>query len=68
MYQERNPGIRYEYSIPKGVSQQVDPDSYSWIYDEYTQCSAPCGGGKKNIKTVGWGSWGLDMVVGVVGD
>ncbi|XP_069673465.1 papilin isoform X4 [Periplaneta americana] len=45
LYQETNPGVQYEYSIPKGVSQQTDPDSYAWIAEDFTQCSATCGGG-----------------------
>ncbi|XP_071454258.1 papilin isoform X2 [Hetaerina americana] len=45
LYQETNPGVQYEYSIPKGVSQQTDPDSYIWVAGEFTPCSATCGGG-----------------------
>ncbi|XP_046402802.1 LOW QUALITY PROTEIN: papilin [Ischnura elegans] len=45
LYQETNPGIQYEYSIPKGVSQQTDPDSYTWVAGDFSQCSATCGGG-----------------------
>jgi hypothetical protein len=47
LYQETNPGVQYEYSIPKGVAQQTDPDSYSWIFEDFSECSATCGGGKK---------------------
>ena len=49
LYQEANPGVQYEYSIPKGISQQTDPDSYSWISSEFSVCSATCGGGKNAI-------------------
>ncbi|XP_054258197.1 papilin isoform X2 [Macrosteles quadrilineatus] len=45
LYQERNPGIEYEYSIPKGAVQDTDPDSYTWVYNEFGPCSATCGGG-----------------------
>ncbi|CAG2056470.1 unnamed protein product [Timema podura] len=45
LYQETNPGVEYQYSIPKGIAQQTDPDSYSWIYDDFSTCSATCGGG-----------------------
>ncbi|XP_023705293.1 papilin isoform X5 [Cryptotermes secundus] len=45
LYQETNPGVQYEYSIPKGVAQQTDPDSYSWIFEDFSECSATCGGG-----------------------
>ncbi|XP_063221793.1 papilin isoform X2 [Bacillus rossius redtenbacheri] len=45
LYQETNPGIQYQYSISKGISQQTDPDSYAWIFDDFTPCSTTCGGG-----------------------
>ncbi|XP_021914572.1 papilin-like [Zootermopsis nevadensis] len=50
LYQETNPGVQYEYSIPKGVAQQTDPDSYSWIFGDFSECSATCGGGIKCVK------------------
>lgn len=43
--QERNVGVSYEYSVAKGISQNLDPDAYAWIFDEFTPCSAICGGG-----------------------
>lgn len=45
LYQEKNLGVEYEYSIPKGAVQSTDPDGYSWIYNDYGPCSATCGGG-----------------------
>ncbi|GLH10987.1 Papilin [Gryllus bimaculatus] len=44
LVQEPNPGVSYEYSIHKGT-QQTDPDSYAWIYDDFTDCTTTCGGG-----------------------
>jgi hypothetical protein len=44
--------VQYEYSIPKGVAQQTDPDSYSWISEDFSECSAICGGGNKSISII----------------
>lgn len=39
--------------MPKRVSQQTDADSYTWITDEFSSCSATCGGGSiSKIDTV----------------
>ncbi|XP_023211883.1 papilin-like isoform X2 [Centruroides sculpturatus] len=46
LYQEKNQGISYEYSIPNGVSN-AQPDTYSWIYGDFGQCSKTCGGGHR---------------------
>ncbi|XP_077995776.1 papilin-like isoform X2 [Glandiceps talaboti] len=44
LVQEDNPGIKYEYSIPFGVSNPT-PDTYSWIFGSFGECSQECGGG-----------------------
>lgn len=44
LYQEANAGISYEYSIPLGVSS-AKPDTYSWVYGPYSECSQSCAGG-----------------------
>ncbi|XP_011062335.1 PREDICTED: papilin [Acromyrmex echinatior] len=45
LYQDRNVGVHYEYSIPKKFSARTDPDSYTWVTDEFSSCSVNCGGG-----------------------
>lgn len=45
LYQDRNVGVHYEYSIPKKFAARADPDSYTWVTDEFSECSASCGGG-----------------------
>lgn len=52
LYQETNPGVQYEYSIPKGVSHPTDADSYSWIAEDFSECSATCGGGIRSVYAV----------------
>ncbi|XP_054715693.1 papilin-like [Uloborus diversus] len=44
LYQQKNLGISYEYSIPHGISN-TQPDGYVWIYSNYGTCSRTCGGG-----------------------
>ncbi|XP_074105077.1 proteoglycan-like sulfated glycoprotein papilin isoform X3 [Cotesia typhae] len=48
LYQDRNVGVEYKYSIPKKFSPQADPDSYTWTAGEFSECSATCGGGYKS--------------------
>ncbi|XP_031784533.1 papilin isoform X3 [Nasonia vitripennis] len=45
LYQDHNVGVDYQYSMPKKFSQQSDPDSYTWVADEFSTCSTSCGGG-----------------------
>ncbi|XP_043274071.1 papilin [Venturia canescens] len=52
LYQDRNVGVNYEYSIPKKFSQQADPDSYTWVTDEFSECSSTCGGGYKSRRVM----------------
>ncbi|XP_064108154.1 papilin-like isoform X7 [Macrobrachium nipponense] len=44
LYQERNPGITYEYSVPKEITQ-AEAETYDWFYGTYGECSVSCGGG-----------------------
>ncbi|KAK9688591.1 ADAM-TS Spacer 1 [Popillia japonica] len=54
LYQDRNVGIRYEYSIPKSVHVS-DTETYAWTFDQFTTCSASCGGGVqfRNVSCAG---------------
>lgn len=45
MYQELNPGIEYEYSIPTSAARETLSRGYNWMYNEFTECNATCGGG-----------------------
>ncbi|XP_042237860.1 papilin-like isoform X4 [Homarus americanus] len=44
LYQESNPGITYEYSVPKEVTQS-EAETYDWLFGTYGECSVECGGG-----------------------
>lgn len=38
-------GIDYEFSVPKNVQTGSEIENYAWTFDEYTPCTASCGGG-----------------------
>lgn len=44
LYQQKNQGIFYEYSVPNGVSS-TRSDSYIWITSSYGTCTKICAGG-----------------------
>ncbi|XP_027848870.1 papilin isoform X1 [Aphis gossypii] len=45
LYQEANPGIEYEYSIPTSAAKLTLSRGYNWMYNEFTECNTTCGGG-----------------------
>ncbi|KAH9375113.1 hypothetical protein HPB48_019072 [Haemaphysalis longicornis] len=47
LYQEKNLGITYEYSVPVGVSQP-QPGTYIWNSGDFGECSQTCGGGMQS--------------------
>ncbi|XP_064484437.1 papilin-like isoform X2 [Ornithodoros turicata] len=44
LFQEKNQGIVYEYSIPTGDKTQL-PGNYTWNIGDFAACSRTCGGG-----------------------
>lgn len=50
LYQDRNVGVHYEYSIPESSAHLTEPDSYTWTFAPYGECSAKCGGGIQTRK------------------
>ncbi|KAF9413443.1 hypothetical protein HW555_008335 [Spodoptera exigua] len=44
LLQDVNVGIKYEYSIPNNSTPPTDKQ-YNWVHEEFTPCSATCGGG-----------------------
>lgn len=47
LYQDRNVGINYEYSVPEQSALLAEPDSYSWTFTPFGPCSSTCGGGSQ---------------------
>nr|DBA23646.1 TPA: hypothetical protein GDO54_014538 [Pyxicephalus adspersus] len=45
LFQENNPGIKYEYIIPKDSSENEVEMVYTWKYGMWSGCSASCGAG-----------------------
>lgn len=46
LYQDRNVGVDYEYSIPSITAARLsEPDTYAWSFSPYGECSAKCGSG-----------------------
>ncbi|RVE41914.1 hypothetical protein evm_013439 [Chilo suppressalis] len=44
LLQEPNVGVEYEYSVPSAMAPPPNAQ-YNWVHDEFTPCSASCGGG-----------------------
>uniref|UniRef100_A0A6I8NS37 ADAM metallopeptidase with thrombospondin type 1 motif 7 n=1 Tax=Ornithorhynchus anatinus TaxID=9258 RepID=A0A6I8NS37_ORNAN len=47
LFQESNPGVRYEYTIRRGADSEneIQPPEFSWHYGSWTKCTATCGTG-----------------------
>uniref|UniRef100_A0AAZ3QHQ3 ADAM metallopeptidase with thrombospondin type 1 motif 7 n=1 Tax=Oncorhynchus tshawytscha TaxID=74940 RepID=A0AAZ3QHQ3_ONCTS len=58
LFQETNPGVRYEYTIHRETLLDSDNDvpipGFFWKYGSWTECSATCGTGKTSIMVVGY--------------
>ncbi|KAJ8724116.1 hypothetical protein PYW07_008096 [Mythimna separata] len=44
LLQDEMVGITYEYSVPNNAAPPTDK-RYNWVHEEFTPCSATCGGG-----------------------
>ncbi|XP_059495179.1 A disintegrin and metalloproteinase with thrombospondin motifs 7 [Stegostoma tigrinum] len=47
LFQETNPGVRFEYTIRRDLDDEneIPPPEFFWRYGLWTECSATCGGG-----------------------
>uniref|UniRef100_A0A8D2LT13 ADAM metallopeptidase with thrombospondin type 1 motif 7 n=1 Tax=Varanus komodoensis TaxID=61221 RepID=A0A8D2LT13_VARKO len=48
LFQEKNPGIRYQYTIQREADSEneIAPAEFFWQYGSWTACTASCGTGK----------------------
>ncbi|XP_050354055.1 papilin isoform X3 [Nymphalis io] len=44
LLQDQNVGISYEYSVPSALAPPPN-QQYNWVHEEFSACSASCGGG-----------------------
>ncbi|WAR00410.1 ATS7-like protein [Mya arenaria] len=52
LMQSSNPGISFEYTVPKlNISEYREPEFY-WHYQPWTHCTASCGGGSQRSEIV----------------
>lgn len=52
LLQGRNPGVRFEYTVPKENATDQRPPEFSWQYQDWTHCTASCGGGTQRSAVV----------------
>ena len=50
LFQESNPGVRYEYIIHREADghSQIQPPEFSWHYGPWTKCTVTCGTGEES--------------------
>ncbi|XP_050294454.1 papilin isoform X2 [Anthonomus grandis grandis] len=55
LYQDTVVPVQYKYSLPTNVQPGDDHETYAWTFDEYTPCTATCGGGiqYRNVSCAG---------------
>lgn len=53
--QDRNVGVDYEYSLPTNIQPGSETETYAWTFDQFSPCTASCGGGtqQRNVTCAG---------------
>lgn len=49
LLQSRNPGVIFEYTVPKENITETREPEFNWKYMDWTHCTASCGGGMVSI-------------------
>lgn len=45
LFQERNPGVHYKYTIQRASHSEAQPPEFSWHYGPWSKCPVTCGTG-----------------------
>lgn len=52
LYQDRNVGIDFEYSVPESSAHETEKSNYTWSYKSFSECSQQCGGGTQTREVI----------------
>ncbi|XP_052279811.1 A disintegrin and metalloproteinase with thrombospondin motifs 7-like isoform X4 [Dreissena polymorpha] len=52
LLQSTNPGVVFEYTIPKTNITELRAPEFHWVYQPWTHCTASCGGGSQRSEVV----------------
>lgn len=66
LFQEKNPGIKYEYTIKKTkeTENEILEPIYRWRHGAWTDCSTTCGLGLSHISVKQFSFFILSYLVG----
>lgn len=52
LLQGRNPGVTFEYTVPKQNFTDMRPPDFTWQYQDWTHCTSSCGGGTQRSEVI----------------
>lgn len=58
LFQETNPGVRYQYTIqrPADSENEIEQTEFLWRFGSWTTCTATCGTGESRTATLRHGA------------